>query len=151
MDSSQYQSASKRPLDLLVAHALSELEKLRYSTRSLRRYRTVWEHLVRFAHEINLGDEYSEQLATRFVHAHRLQNGEHSKVNEEWRRHIPFLVTVLADFARDGRVERRDQQQAPPDRQHPDEALGLEVKASPWPRASRRSLFVLEGDQIESH
>jgi len=42
MNSSEYQSASKRPLDLLVAHALSELEKLRYSTRSLRRYRTVW-------------------------------------------------------------------------------------------------------------
>jgi len=106
MDSSEHQRVSKRPLDLLVAHALSELEKLRYSTRSLRRYRTVWEHLVRFAREMHLGDEYSEHLAARFVDAHQLQNGEHCKVNEEWRRHIPLLVTVLGDFARDGRVER---------------------------------------------
>lgn len=105
MDSSEHRSASNLPLDRLVAHALSELEKLRYSRRSLRRYRTVWEHLVRFAREENLADEYSEHLAARFVDAHRLQNSEHSKVNEEWRRHIPFLVTVLGDFARDGRVE----------------------------------------------
>jgi len=106
MDSSAHRTAPKLPLDRLVAHALSELEKLRYSRRSLRRCRTVWEHLVRFAREMNLGDEYSEHLATRFVDAHRLQNGERTKVNEEWRRHIPFLVTVLGDFARDGRVER---------------------------------------------
>jgi len=53
MDSSAYQSVCKRPLDLLVAHALSELEKLRYSTRSLRRYRAAWEHLVRFAREMS--------------------------------------------------------------------------------------------------
>ena len=31
---------------------------------------------------MNLGDEYSEHLATRFVDAHRLRDGEHSKANE---------------------------------------------------------------------
>jgi len=106
MDSSEHRTACKLPLDRLVAHALGELEKLRYSGRSLRRYRTVWGHLVRFAREMNLGDEYSEHLAMRFVDAHRLQNDEHCKVKEEWRRHIRLLVTVLGEFARDGRVER---------------------------------------------
>ena len=106
MDQSNHGVASDLLLDRLVARASSQLEKLRYSRRSLRRYRTVWGHLVRFAREMNLGDEYSEHLAMRFVDAHRLQNDDHSKVNEEWRRHIPLLVTVLGDFARDGRVER---------------------------------------------
>ena len=55
---------------------------------------------------MNLGDRHCEQLATRFVDAHQLQNSEHSKVSEEWRQRIPSLVTVLGDFARDGRVER---------------------------------------------
>jgi len=106
MDSSEHRSASELPLDRLVAHALRELEKLGYSRRSLRRYRTVWEHLARFAREMNLPNQYSEHLAARFLDAHRLQNGEHSKANEQWRRHVPFLVKVLGDFARDGRVER---------------------------------------------
>lgn len=106
MDSSEHRSASDLPLDRLVADALRELEKLGYSRRSLRRYRTVWEHLVRFAREMNLPDGYSEHLARRFVDAHRFQNGEHSKLNGQWRRHIPFLVAVLGEFARDGRIER---------------------------------------------
>jgi site-specific recombinase XerD len=106
MDLSERGNTSKLPLDRLVAHALSELEKLRYSRRSVRRYRVVWECLVRFAHEMNLGEEYSEQLARRFVDAHRVQDIQHSEVNEEWRRHIPFLVKVLGEFASEGRVER---------------------------------------------
>jgi site-specific recombinase XerD len=106
MDSSERRTASSLPLDRLVAHALGELEKLRYSRRSLRRYRTVWGHLVRFSREMNLGDEYSEHLVARFVDACRLQNEEHARAKEEWRRHVAFLVKVLGDFARDGRVER---------------------------------------------
>jgi site-specific recombinase XerD len=106
MNRSEPGAASQLPLDGLVAKALGELEKLRYSRRSLRRYRTVWEHLVTFAREMNLGDEYSENLAMRFVEAHRPQNDKHRKLKEEWRRHVPLLVRVLGDFARDGRVER---------------------------------------------
>jgi hypothetical protein len=105
MDLSEQQTESNLPLDRLVSHALGELEKHHYSRRSLRRYRTVWEHLLAFCREMNLGEEYSEHLATRFEDAYRLQNGEHAKAKEEWRRHIPFLVKVLGDFARDGRVE----------------------------------------------
>ena len=55
-----------RWIDLLRARR-AELEKLRYSRRSLRRYRTVWRHLVAFSRQMNLGDEYSEDLAARFA------------------------------------------------------------------------------------
>ncbi len=106
MDSSGFRAASNRTLDQLVAHALGELEKLRYGGRSLRRYRTVWGHLVTFAHELNMGDDYSEDLVARFVAAFRVRDGERAQANEEWRRHVAFLVKVLGDFARDGRIER---------------------------------------------
>ena len=105
MDLSEQQTESNLPLNRLVSHALGELEKHHYSRRSLRRYRTVWEHLLRFCREMNLGEEYSEHLAARFEDAYRLQNGEHAKAKEEWRRHIPFLIKVLGDIARDGRLE----------------------------------------------
>ena len=88
MDSSKHRNASELPLDRLVARALNELEQLGYSRRSLRRYRTVWAHLVRFAREMNLADEYSEDLAERFVDAHRRRSGKRTELNEEWRRHI---------------------------------------------------------------
>jgi hypothetical protein len=48
-------------------------------------------------------------------------------------------------------IERRHRQQAPPDRQHPDHALGLQIKASPRPRARRSRLLLGKGDQIETH
>lgn len=106
MDLSEQRNESDLPLDRLVARALNELEQCGYSRRSLRRYRKVWEHLVRFAREMNLADEYTEDLAERFVDAHGRRGGEHSDLHEEWRRHIPFLVTVLGAVARDGHVER---------------------------------------------
>jgi site-specific recombinase XerD len=55
---------------------------------------------------MNLGTEYSDNLAMRFVEAHRLHNDEQRKGKEEWLRHVPLLVTVLGNFAREGRVDR---------------------------------------------
>ena len=49
MDPSKDQSAIDLPLDRLIARALSELEKVGYSRRSLRRYRKVWRQLVALA------------------------------------------------------------------------------------------------------
>ena len=69
MDQSNHQVANI-PLNRLVACALTQLEKLRYSRRSLRRYRTVWRHLMGFCHEMNLGEEYSEDLAAQFCNAY---------------------------------------------------------------------------------
>ncbi|MBV9532080.1 MAG: hypothetical protein JO283_13690 [Bradyrhizobium sp.] len=57
MDQSTHQASNNEPLDRFVARALSELEKLRYSRRSLRRYRSIWRQFVTFSHEANLGDE----------------------------------------------------------------------------------------------
>ena len=61
---------SNDPLDRLVARASNQLEKLGYSRRSLRRYRTIWRRLVAFDRQMDLGGEYSEAfgalpLATR--------------------------------------------------------------------------------------
>ena len=105
MDQSNHQVASI-PLDRLVACALSQLEKLRYSRRSLRRYRTIWQHLVAFSREMNLGGEYSEDLAARFSDAYRMRDGECLKPSEGWRRHIVSGLEVLGDFAREGCIER---------------------------------------------
>ena len=55
MDPSKDQSAINLPLEQLVARALSELENLRYSRRSLRRYRRIWRQLVAFSHEMKPG------------------------------------------------------------------------------------------------
>ena len=106
MDQSHHQVAHNVPLDRLVSDALGQLEKLRYSRRSLRRYRTIWQHLIAFSVQENLGNEYSEELGARFVDAYRIRDGEDIKPNEGWRRHIVFGVKVLGDFARDGRIER---------------------------------------------
>jgi site-specific recombinase XerD len=106
MDSSAHPSASDLPLDHLIAHALRELERLCYSRRSLRRYRSVWEHFLTFAREANSPDEYSEEVATRFVDAHRLRSGERCQLREEWRRHVAIVVAALGKFARHGCTER---------------------------------------------
>ena len=106
MDPSKDQSAINLPLERLVARALSELEKLRYSRRSLRRYRTVWRQLVAFSLEINLEDKFSEDLATRFSNAYQIREGECLKSGERWRRHVVFSLEALGDFARDGCIER---------------------------------------------
>jgi len=106
MDSSAHRTLSDLPLDQLVAHALSVLDKINYSRRSVRRYRTVWGHLVAFSRERSLGDRYSEELATEFITAYDQQPGERLEANEEWRRHIPFVVKVLGAFVRGGGIER---------------------------------------------
>jgi site-specific recombinase XerD len=106
MDQSTHQVSNNLPLDRFVARALSELEKLAYSRRSLRRYRTIWQHLVAFCHEMNLGDEYSEDLAAQFCNAYQMREGECLKPSKGWRRHAVFGLKVLGDFARDGCIER---------------------------------------------
>lgn len=106
MDPSPQQVSNGLPLDQFVARALSELEKLCYSRRSLRRYRTVWQHLVAFCHERNLEDRHSEELTAQFCTAYQSPEGECLKPSEGWRRHIVFGLQVLGDFARDGRIER---------------------------------------------
>mgnify|MGYP003381835431 FL=1 len=106
MDQSNHQVASNLPLHQLVARAEIELEKLCYSRRSLRRYRTIWRQLVAFSRQMNLGDEYSDDLAARFSDAYQMREGERLQPSEGWRRHVVFGLKVLGDFARDGCIER---------------------------------------------
>ena len=90
------------PLERLVERALRHLEDIGYSKRSLSRYKAIWGHLVSFAEECGFGDEYSEDLATRFVEACRTD--DHAWPS--WQRHAAFAVKVIGDFRRDGRIER---------------------------------------------
>ena len=106
MDQPHPDVARDRPLDRFVADALGQLEKLGYSGRSLRRYRTIWQRLIAFTHQGDLGDVFSEDLAVRFVEAYRIRADDTIGPNEGWRRHVVFGIRVLAAFARDGRIER---------------------------------------------
>lgn len=106
MDQCHNQLAGHLPLEQLVADALHQLEKLRYSRRSLRRYRTIWHHLIAFSRQSPREGEYSETLAARFVEAHRIHDGESVAPSDGWRRHVVFAVKVLGEFARNGRIER---------------------------------------------
>src|SRR5215831_7177358 len=106
MDQCKQQVSTDLALDRLVACALRRLQELRYSRRSQRRYRTVWRHMVSFSRQANLGSQYSEELAARFSVAYRMRRGEDHKPSERWRRHVPFSLKVLGDFARDGSFER---------------------------------------------
>lgn len=106
MNEANHPAASDLPIEQLVAHALGELKKLDYSRRTMRRYRTVWQHLAAFSCQTDLGDKYSKELAERFVDAYQIRIGERLTAQTGWRRHVAFGVKVLGDFAGDGRVER---------------------------------------------
>jgi site-specific recombinase XerD len=106
MTQSNHSISESLPLGRLVAAAMGQLEQLGYSRRSLRRYRTIWEHLTEFSRRERLGDTFSEDLAARFVEGYRVGDGEVDKPGQRWRRHIVFGVKVLRDFARHGCIER---------------------------------------------
>jgi integrase-like protein/integrase family protein with SAM-like domain len=91
-------------LGRLVADALVEIERLGYSRRSRTRYRTTWEHLIEFSRRKELGDEFSADLASRFLEEYRVRDEQVDETG--WRRHMVFAVKVLADFAKNGRIER---------------------------------------------
>ena len=106
MEQSNHAVPTSLALDQLVACTSGELEKLRYSRRSLRRYRTVWRHLVACARQMNLRQEDSDDRAGRFSETYRVRDGECLEPSESWRRHVVFGLTVLGTFAREGRIER---------------------------------------------
>lgn len=106
MAQAKYQVAGKRPLERLVNRALKELVKLGYSRRSLRRYLTIWRHLIEYSKKSDLGDGFSADLAASFLAAHRIRDGENIGAKNTWRLHAVYCIKVLGDFARDGRIER---------------------------------------------
>ena len=92
-------------LEALVADALGELERLGYSRRSRNRYRAIWDHLIEYFHRNELGNEFSEDLALRFLEEHGVREQTEAP-GQGWRKHIPWGVRVLVDFADSGRIER---------------------------------------------
>jgi site-specific recombinase XerD len=105
MEQSRFPVSQKVPLKRLIADALVEIERLCYSRKSRRRYQTTWEHLVTFADCKQLGDEFSGELVTRFLEEYRV-GGEELRPGDGWRRHLVWSLKVLADFAREGHIER---------------------------------------------
>jgi site-specific recombinase XerD len=97
-------------LGRLVADALVEIERLGYSRRSRNRYRAIWEHLIEFSrqNQKELGNKFSADLAARFLEEHcvRDEQAEADEPSPVWRRHMAFGLEVLADFAKNGRIER---------------------------------------------
>jgi site-specific recombinase XerD len=106
MDQSKHPISEKLPLGRLVMDALGELERLGYSRRSRDRYRAIWEHFIEFSRQRKLGDEFSADLAARFVEEYRAGDKQAHKPGEGWRRHIVFGVKALEEFAQHGRIER---------------------------------------------
>ena len=93
-------------LGRLVADALGKIERLGYCRKSRYRYRTTWEHLIEFSRREERGDEFSADLAARFLEECRVKDEQPDGPSDGWRRHVAFELKVLADFAENGRIER---------------------------------------------
>jgi site-specific recombinase XerD len=93
-------------LQCLITDALDEIERLGYSRRSRNRYRAIWEQLVKFSKGNQVGDKFSRDLALRFAEEYGVADGEDESRVEGWRKHVPWGVRVLVDFAETGRIER---------------------------------------------
>ncbi|MDE0422413.1 MAG: site-specific integrase [Gammaproteobacteria bacterium] len=92
------------PLERLVALAAGEVERLGYGRRTRHRFRATWRRLVMFARDNDLGEGYSEELATQFLDAYRPPSGERLAPDDHWRRRVVYDVRMLGDFSRDGRM-----------------------------------------------
>jgi site-specific recombinase XerD len=106
MEETHCPTSENRQLGRMVAGALGEIARLGYSKRSRNRYRAIWEHLIAFSRCKELGDEFSADLAARFLEEYRIRDEQRGELGEGWRRHMEFGVKVLADFAQNGRIER---------------------------------------------
>ena len=105
MEQPNFPNLRSLPLERLVSEALGELERLGYSRRSRNRYRAIWQRLMEYRDRNKLGDEFSGDLAVRFLEEHRAGD-EMETATQGWRKHMVWGVTVLADFAETGRIER---------------------------------------------
>jgi pyridoxal/pyridoxine/pyridoxamine kinase len=76
MEQSTFPISRNVSLEGLVNDALGEIERLGYSRRSRNRYRTTWEHLIEFSFRKGLGDQFSGELAVRFLEEYRVTGDE---------------------------------------------------------------------------
>ena len=106
MDQSNSLASANLPLEQLVSSALGQLEQLGYSRRTLNLYRAIWKHLIEFSRQKNMGNEFSEILAERYLNEYRIDDGEPLEPVAGWRRHIVFGIKVLRDFVQQGHIKR---------------------------------------------
>ena len=106
MEQSTFPISRDVSLKCLVTDALGEIKRLGYSRRSRGQYRATWEHLIEFCGRNGLGDQFSGELAVRFLEEYRITGDEHDMSGEGWPRHIVWGGKVLADFAESGRLDR---------------------------------------------
>ena len=106
MEQTNCPTSEKLRLGRLVADAQGEIERLGYSRRSRGRYRAIWEYLIEFSHQNELGDEFSVDLAARFLQEYGVRDEQSVGPSVSWRRHAECAVKLLVDFAKKGRIER---------------------------------------------
>ena len=106
MESTNCPISQNLPLKRLITDAMGEIGRLGYSRRSRNRYRAIWEHLIQFSNRNELRDEFSEDLAVRFLEECRVADEKMERPTQGWRKHIVWGVKMLADFAKNGRIER---------------------------------------------
>jgi len=106
MEQSTFPISRNLSLERLVSDALSEIERLGYSRRSRNRYRATWEHLIAFSCRKGFGDQFSGELAVRFLEECRVTGDEIDMSGQGWRKHVVWGVRALADFAESGCIER---------------------------------------------
>lgn len=106
MEQTHCPTSRSLPLGQLVADALGEIERLGYSRRSGNRYRAIWNQLIDFSQRQELEDQFSAEVAARFLEEYRVRDEHADKPGEGWRRHMVCGIKVLADFAKNGRIER---------------------------------------------
>jgi site-specific recombinase XerD len=106
MEQTNFPVLRNLPLKRLVTDAMGEIEHMGYSRRSRNRYRAIWDHLIEFSDRNDLGHEFSEDLATRFLEEYLVGDQDIERRVQGWRKHVVWGVRVLADFAENGRIER---------------------------------------------
>jgi hypothetical protein len=100
-------STSKKPsLDELVFGALSQLQALHYSGRSIRRYQAIWNRLIKFADKNNFENKLSGKLIIQFLEHYGIKPDELNKSKTGWQKHAEFGLRILWEFSRYGYFER---------------------------------------------
>src|SRR5450432_92096 len=89
----------------LVAAATEHLEHLRYAQITVVQYRGMWRSFLRFAAQAGRPDEFSEDLAERFLASHGVTLAGPAPSS---RVHVRRAVMWMrSGFSRDGRLHRR--------------------------------------------
>jgi site-specific recombinase XerD len=98
---------SKKPtLEELIFGALSQLQAMHYNVRSIRRYQSTWNRLIKFAKQNNFEDKLSEKLIIQFLEYYGVKPEELTTKKAGWRKHAEFSLKILWQFSRYGYFER---------------------------------------------